>query len=73
MLFHREVIISLAAQYKVPAIYFHSSFPRDGASLSYTTDSIDQLRRAAAYIDRILRGAKPADLPVQLPVKFEMI
>jgi putative tryptophan/tyrosine transport system substrate-binding protein len=72
-LFHREAIISLAAQYKVPAIYFHSSFPRDGGLLSYATDSIDQVRRAAAYIDRILRGAKPADLPVQLPVKFEMI
>ena len=73
MLFHREAIISFAAQYKVPAIYFHSSFPRDGGLLSYATDSIDQLRRAAAYVDRILRGAKPADLPVQLPVKFDMI
>jgi putative tryptophan/tyrosine transport system substrate-binding protein len=70
---HRETIISLAAQYKVPAVYFHSSFSRDGGLLSYATDPKDQVRRAAAYIDRILRGAKPADLPVQLPVKFEMV
>jgi putative tryptophan/tyrosine transport system substrate-binding protein len=70
---HREAIISLAAQYKVPAVYFHSSFPRDGGLLSYATDPLDLPRRAAAYIDRIFRGAKPADLPVQYPVKFEMI
>jgi putative ABC transport system substrate-binding protein len=57
----------------VPAIYFLSTFTRDGGLLSYGVDQVDLFRRAAAYVDRILRGEKPADLPVQLPTKFEMV
>jgi hypothetical protein len=69
---HRAPIISLAARNNVPAIYQGSIFVRDGGLLSYGTELRDLYYRAAAYVDRILRGAKPADLPVQLPVKFEM-
>jgi putative tryptophan/tyrosine transport system substrate-binding protein len=69
---HRAPIISLAAQNNVPAVYFATYFARDGGLLSYGPDHLDIFRRAAPYVDRILRGAKPADLPVQLPVKFEM-
>jgi putative tryptophan/tyrosine transport system substrate-binding protein len=73
MIDHREAIISLAAQYKVPAIYFMSSFSRDGGLLSYAPDNFELDRRAATYVDRILRGAKPAELPVQYPTKYEMV
>jgi putative tryptophan/tyrosine transport system substrate-binding protein len=69
---HRVPIILLAARNKVPAIYAFSFFARDGGLISYGPDGVDIYRRAASYVDRILRGAKPADLPVQLPVKFEM-
>ena len=69
---HRAPIISLAAQYNIPAIHNFISFVREGGLLSYGPDNFDQFRRAASYVDRILRGAKPADLPVELPVKFEM-
>jgi len=69
---HRAPIILLAARNNVPAVYPLSVFARDGGLLSYGPDNIDIFRRAAAYVNRILRGAKPADLPVQLPVKFEM-
>ena len=69
---HRTQIILLAARNNVPAVYSLSVFVRDGGLLSYGPDVLDIFRRAAAYVDRILRGAKPADLPVQLPVKFEM-
>jgi putative ABC transport system substrate-binding protein len=62
-----------AARNNVPAVYPQSGFARDGGLLSYGTDQVDAWRRAATYVDRILRGAKPADLPVQLPTKFEMI
>jgi putative ABC transport system substrate-binding protein len=70
---HRAQIISLAAQNNVPAVYFINLFGRDGGLLSYGPDDRDIFRRAAPYVDRILRGAKPAELPVQLPVKFEMV
>ena len=70
---HRVPIISAAARNNVPAIYWQSVFARDGGLLSYGIDQVDNLRRAASYVDRILRGAKPAELPVQLPTKFEMI
>jgi putative tryptophan/tyrosine transport system substrate-binding protein len=70
---HREKIILLAARYNVPAVYQLSLFARQGGLLSYGPDGADQFRRAAPYVDRILRGAKPADLPVQLPVKMEMV
>ena len=69
---HRAPIISAAARNKVPAFYSYSAFARDGGLLSYGGDLADSFRRAATYVDRILRGEKPGDLPVQLPTKFEM-
>jgi len=70
---HRAPIISAATRNNVPAVYRLSSFARDGGLLSYGPDNVDILRRAATYVDRILRGEKPGDLPVQLPTKFEMV
>jgi putative ABC transport system substrate-binding protein len=70
---HRAPIISAAARNNVPAVYWQSEFARDGGLLSYGVDSVAIYRRAASYVDRILRGEKPGDLPVQLPTKFEMI
>jgi len=70
---HRAPIISAAARNNVPAVSWQSEFARDGGLLSYGYDPVDGYRRAATYVDRILRGAKPAELPVQLPTKFEMI
>ena len=69
---HRAPIISVAARTNVPAVYSQSFLARDGGLLSYGPDQVDLFRRAAAYVDRILRGAKPGDLPVQFPVKYEM-
>jgi putative ABC transport system substrate-binding protein len=71
-LVNRKVIIALADQYRVPAIYAFSSVVTDGGLMSYGIDVVDQYRQAAAYVDRILKGAKPAELPVQLPAKFVM-
>jgi len=68
----REVIISLANRYRMPAMYPFAFWVRDGGLISYGVDLPDLHRRAAAYIDRILKGATPSDLPVQLPIKFEM-
>jgi putative ABC transport system substrate-binding protein len=70
---HRATIISLAARYHVPAVYFARVFSRDGGLLSYGPDFADIFRRSASYVDRILRGATPADLPVQFPTKFELV
>ena len=70
---HRAPIISAAARSNVPAVYHLSDFARDGGLLSYGNDLTDTFRRAASYVDRILRGAKPGDLPVQSPTKFEMV
>jgi putative ABC transport system substrate-binding protein len=70
---HRAPIISAAARNNVPAVYSTSYFARDGGLLSYGPDQVDNFRRAATYVDRILRGEKPGDLPVQLPTKFEMV
>jgi putative ABC transport system substrate-binding protein len=70
---HRAPIISAAARNNVPAVYGASEFVRDGGLLSYGVDQPDTFRRAASYVDRILRGVKPAELPVQLPTKFEMV
>jgi putative ABC transport system substrate-binding protein len=67
---HRAPIISAAAGNKVPAVYSQSFFARDGGLLSYATDLVDDFRRAATYVDRILRGAKPGDLPVQYPTNL---
>jgi putative ABC transport system substrate-binding protein len=70
---HRAPIILAAARNNVPAVYTLSDFAREGGLLSYGVDRVDTFRRAATYVDRILRGAKPAELPVQFPTKFEMI
>jgi putative ABC transport system substrate-binding protein len=70
---HRAPIISAAARNDVPAVYPQSFFARDGGLLYYGVDSLDIWRRAASYVDRILRGEKPGDLPVQFPVKYEMV
>jgi putative tryptophan/tyrosine transport system substrate-binding protein len=70
---YRALIILAAARNKVPTVYNNSVFARDGGLLSYGPDRVDIWRRAASYVDRILRGAKPGDLPVQFPTKFEMI
>jgi putative ABC transport system substrate-binding protein len=70
---HRAPIISAAARSNVPAVYSLSAFAEDGGLLSYAVDRVDIVRRAATYVDRILRGEKPGELPVQLTTKFEMI
>jgi putative ABC transport system substrate-binding protein len=70
---HRALIILAAARNNVPAVYTSSYWARDGGLLSYGTDPVDRFRRAASYVDRILRGEKPAELPVQFPTKFEMV
>ena len=72
MLVHRAPIILLAARNNVPAVYPNSGWARDGGLLSFGPRMADEFRRAAPYVDRILRGAKPPDLPVQQPVRFEM-
>jgi putative ABC transport system substrate-binding protein len=70
---HHKLIIALAAQHKLPVIYFERSFVADGGLISYGSDYIDHYRRAAGYVDRILKGEKPADLPVQAPTKYELV
>jgi putative ABC transport system substrate-binding protein len=70
---HHAPIISAAARNNIPAVYSQSASVRDGGLLSYGVDPVDLYRRAASYVDRILRGEKPGDLPVQLPTKFEMV
>src|SRR5262249_45755594 len=70
---HRALIISAAARNNVPAVYNGSDFAREGGLLSYGPHIVDLFRRPASYVDRILRGAKPGDLPVQFPTKFEMV
>jgi putative tryptophan/tyrosine transport system substrate-binding protein len=70
---HRNLIITLAARHKLPAVYFERFFVTGGGLISYGPDLVDQYRRAAGYVDRILRGEKPADLPVQAPTKYETI
>jgi putative ABC transport system substrate-binding protein len=69
---HRELIISLAARHKLPAVYFERHFVAAGGLISYGPDQIDMYRRAAGYVDRILKGEKPADLPVQAPTNYEL-
>lgn len=71
--FHRDLIITLAARYKLPAIYSRRLYVTSGGLISYGSDILDQFRRAAGYVDRILKGEKPADLPVQAPTKYELI
>src|SRR6516164_902244 len=71
--FHRDLIITLAARHKLPAIYFERLFVNDGGLMSYGPNFVDQYRLAAGYVDRILKGEKPADLPVQTPTKYELV
>jgi putative ABC transport system substrate-binding protein len=70
---HRDLIIRLATRHKLPAVYFGRFFVASGGLISYGADQVDQYRRAAGYVDRILKGEKPADLPVQAPTKYELI
>jgi putative ABC transport system substrate-binding protein len=70
---HRDLIIALAARHRLPAVYASRYFVTDGGLISYGPDLIDQYRRAAGYVDRILKGEKPADLPVQAPTKYELV
>ena len=72
-LVHRDLIIRLAAKFKLPAVYWQRVFATSGGLMSYGDDANDQYRRAADYVDRILKGEKPADLPVQAPTKFELV
>ena len=70
---HRELIINLAARHRLPAVYPYRLFVTSGGLTSYGPDLTDQYRRAASYVDRILKGEKPADLPIQLPTNFELV
>ena len=70
---HRDLIVTLAARHKLPAVYFDRVFAAAGGLISYGPDYIDQYRRAAGYVDRILKGEKPADMPVQAPTKYELV
>src|SRR5215510_10840052 len=70
---HRDLIVRLAAQHKLPAVYFNRLFVTDGGLISYGPDFAYQFRRAAGYVDRILKGEKPANLPVQAPTKYELV
>ncbi len=70
---HRDLIITLAARHRLPAVYAWRYFVTAGGLISYGPDSIEQYRRAAGYVDRILKGEKPADLPVQAPTRYELI
>jgi putative tryptophan/tyrosine transport system substrate-binding protein len=70
---HRKPIVALAAQYKLPAVYFARYVIKDGGLLSYGPDFVDEYRKSAGYVDRILRGAKPGELPVQAPSKYELV
>jgi putative ABC transport system substrate-binding protein len=70
---HRELIITLAARERLPAVYADRLFVTDGGLISYDTNRTEQYRRAAGYVDRILKGEKPADLPVQAPTKYDLV
>jgi ABC-type uncharacterized transport system substrate-binding protein len=70
---HLDLIVTLAARYKLPAVYFERSFVAGGGLISYGADYTDQYRRAAGYVDRILKGEKPADLPVQAPTRYDLV
>jgi putative ABC transport system substrate-binding protein len=72
-LIHRDLIIALAARHRLPAVYSTRPFYAHGGLITYGPDILDQFRRSAAYVDRILKGEKPADLPVQAPTKYELL
>jgi putative tryptophan/tyrosine transport system substrate-binding protein len=71
--FHRDLIVSLAARHRLPAVYPRRLFVASGGLTSYGADLVEPHRRAAGYVDRILKGEKPADLPVQAPTKYELV
>lgn len=73
VLAHRQEIVALAAQFRLPAVYTYRLFPAGGGLMSYGTDLGDLFRRAASYVDRILKGERPSDLPVQMPAKYELV
>ena len=70
---HRELIVALAARHRLPAVYAYRSHVVSGGLMSYASDQVDHFRRAAGYVDRILKGEKPAALPVQTPTKYELV
>jgi len=70
---HRDLIIALAARHKLPAVFYERNFVAAGGLVSYGPDYLDEFRRAAGYVDRILKGEKPADLPVQAPTKYKLV
>jgi putative ABC transport system substrate-binding protein len=70
---YRDLIIALAGRHKLPAVYQERQFATAGGLMTYGADFTDQYRRAAGYVDRILKGEKPADLPVQAPIKYELV
>jgi putative ABC transport system substrate-binding protein len=70
---HRQAIISLAAHYRLPAVYPYRFFAEVGGLVSYGVDLVDNYRRIGTYVDRILKGEKPSDLPIQAPVKLELV
>jgi putative ABC transport system substrate-binding protein len=72
-LIHRDLIVALAARHRLPAVYSSRPFVAHGGLVAYGPDILDQFRRSAAYVDRILKGEKPADLPVQAPTKYELL
>jgi putative ABC transport system substrate-binding protein len=71
--YRRDLVIGLASRYKLPAVYPFRYYAVDGGLISYGPDTHDPIRRAAAYVDRILKGEKPADMPVQAPTKYELV
>jgi ABC-type uncharacterized transport system substrate-binding protein len=73
MVTHRDLMVALAARHRLPAVYTVRFFVTGGGLISYGPDRVDQWRRAAGYVDRILKGEKPGDLPVQAPVKYELV
>jgi putative ABC transport system substrate-binding protein len=70
---HRDLIVTLAARYQLPAVYYRRIFVDAGGLISYGSNIVENSRRAASYVDRILKGEKPADLPVQAPTKYELV
>ena len=70
---HRKAIVALAARHRLPGVYYTRYFATEGGLISYGPDFVDQFRRAASYVDRILKGENPADLPVQAPTKFNLV
>ena len=70
---HRKLVISLVARYKLPTVYPYRYYAVDGGLMTYGPNTLEPVRRAAGYVDRILKGEKPADLPVQAPTKYELV